>query len=52
MSNSIVNEIQNMPLGEKVIVILGSHQHHAVIQIQAKKPMTFEERLRVFNCFY
>ena len=47
MSSSIVNEIQNMPLGEKVIVILGSHQHHAVIQIQAKGLMAFEKRLQI-----
>ena len=45
MSSSIVNEIQSMPLGKKVIVILGSHQHHAVIQIQAKRLMAFEQRL-------
>ena len=30
-----------------MIVILGSHQHHAVIQIQAKGLMAFEKRLQI-----
>ena len=41
-----------MYTSEEKIRIISKSNYYAVIQIQAKKPMTFEERLRVFNCFY